>query len=180
MDISSRISHPAKEAGFTLLETLIAVAIMLVAFSAILMVESASLNTSFKAKQMNIVAMLAKEAMVKAENEFEGKAFEEVPKEASGHFDPPYQDYRWSRVIKEIRFPSLSMGGNIGGGEGGDDGGSSSNNAMETLTKLLTNFLSKALREVSVTVSWKKGSGEQSFSLSTYWVDLNHEFELSE
>ena len=50
----------------------------------------------------------------------------------------------------------------------------------EMLTKLVTNFLSKALREVTVTISWKKGAGEQSYAVTTYWVDLNHEFQLSE
>ncbi len=161
--------------GFTLLETIIAMAIMVLALSSILAVESGSINASVRTKQMNIVAMLAKAKMVSTEHAIEGKSFSEYKKEDGGPFEAPYQEYRWKTVIKEVEFPTLSAGG--GGGEKGAEGGSE---IIETITKLVTKFLSKAIREVNVTVFWKKGSFEQSFVLSTYWVDLNHEFELSQ
>jgi prepilin-type N-terminal cleavage/methylation domain-containing protein len=169
------------QSGFTLLETMIAIAIMLVAFSSIMMVESGSLNTSAKAKQMNVVAMLAKNVMTETEYQLEGKTFEEVKEEDAGTFPEPYQDYRWKKTIKEIRFPQLNMGAvqqtdSAQSAEADSEGGS----AIETMTKLITNYLSKAVRQVDVTVFWRRGSGEQSYSLSTYWVDLNHEFQLTE
>lgn len=170
------------EHGFTLLETMIAMGIMLVAFASILMVESASIESSIKARQMNVVSMLAQNAMIEAELEFQGKPFNEVKEEESGQFDEPYQEYTWTRKIKEIKFPSLNLNAGGGGGESEDGGGGDSDNTRqgETLTKLLTNYLSKAIREVTVTVTWKRGEGQRSYSLSTYWVDLNHEFALSE
>ena len=164
-------------AGFTMLETMIAMAIMMVAFASILMVESASINTSTKAKQMNVVSMLAKNLMVETEYSFEGKTFDEYKKEDAGTFAEPFQDYNWKRVVKEVEFPELQMGG---GGDKNKDADSQQDAAAQQLTKLLTQFLSKAIREVTVTVSWKKGTGEQNFTLSTYWVDLNHEFQLSQ
>jgi general secretion pathway protein I len=165
--------------GFTLLETMIAMTIMMIAFSAILMVESASVNTSTKAKQMNIVSMLAKSAMIDAEYAMEGKTFEEVKKEETQSFPEPYNEYTWTRKVTEIKFPNLAVGG---GGTGGGTGGGKTNadSVVETITKLLTNYLSKAIRELSVTITWKKGTGEQSLTVSTYWVDLNHEFQLTE
>jgi len=163
-----------KQAGFTLLETLVALSIMLVAFSAILMAESASLNSALKAKQMNVVSMLAKNIMVETEYKIEGKPFSEVKKEEGGVFPPPHENYRWMRTIKEIKFPTLSFG------KAGGEDQSETTNHMERLARLMSKYLSKAIREVSVTVSWKKGSGEQSFSVTTYWVNLNHAFELSE
>ncbi|HLD99902.1 MAG TPA: prepilin-type N-terminal cleavage/methylation domain-containing protein [Bdellovibrionota bacterium] len=162
------------KSGFTLLETMIAMAIMMVAFASILAVESGSINASNRAKQLNIVAMLAKNQMIEAEYEIEGKTFEEVKKKDGGNFAQPYQDYRWTMEIKEIKFPSLNFGGSKASG-GEDDGG-----ITGLMTKLLTNYISKAIRELTVTIFWKKGPGEQSFSVSTYWVDLNHEFELQE
>lgn len=163
--------------GFTLLETMIAMAIMLVAFTSILMVESASINTSIKAKQMNFVGLLIKRSLIEAEEELAGKTFDEVQKEKTEQFKPPFEDYKMTRKIKEIKFPELNVSGN--GESGGSDSEGSSSYA-DQITKLLTNFLSKAAREVSVTITWKKGSGEQSFTVSTYWVDLNHEFALSQ
>lgn len=160
-----------KTEGFTLLETMIAMTIMVIAFSSILMVESASINTSTKAKQMIVVAMLAKRTMIESEYKFQGKTFEEFKKEEAGEFEEPFKDYKWTRIVKEIEFPQLAVGSGSGDGE---------TTVVETLTKLLTKFLSKAVREVTVTIRWKKGSGEQSYAVSTYWVDLNHEMALSE
>ena len=164
----------SNESGFTLLETMIALAIMMIAFASILLVESRSLSTSAKAKQMNVVAMLARNQMIKTEYDIEGKTFDEVKKEESGQFEEPFKDYTWSRTIKEMKFPALNISG--GGGKTADG----NNQIAELLTKLVTNFFSKALREVNVTIKWKRGAGTQSFTVSTYWVDLNHEFQLQE
>ena len=167
--------------GFTLLETMIAMAIMLVAFSSILMVESASINTSAKTKQMIAVGMLAKNLMVETEFAIRGKKFEEIKTEEAGQFADDFQDYSWKREIKEVTLPDLSalLGGakpDASKSESASDSGSSTS---ELLSKLITNFLSKAVREVVVTISWKRGGGTQSFAVSTYWVNLNHEFQLS-
>jgi general secretion pathway protein I len=161
--------------GFTLLEVVIAMAIMTLAFSSILAVEMGSINASSRAKQMNIVAMLAKNQMVDTEYKIEGKSFDEVKKEDSGTFEAPYQDYRWKTTVRELKFPPIA-----GGAAAQSKGAEGGNQVTELLTKLITNFLSKALREVTVTVFWKRGTAEQSFSLSTYWVDLNYEFKLTE
>lgn len=172
-------TSPLGESGFTLLETIIAMAIMVVALTSILSIESSSLNASARAKQMNVVAMLAKGKMVEVEYDIEGKTFEEVKKENAGAFPAPYADYRWTWVVKELEFPNLSLAPPSGEGDsGGATGGATE--ITETLTKLVTKFFSKALREVTVTVFWRRGDGEQSFSVSTYWVNLNHEFQLSE
>jgi general secretion pathway protein I len=167
------------EAGFTLLETMIAMGIMLIAFASILMVQSASLNTATKARQMNTVAMLAKNLMVETEYSFEGKTFDEYKKEDKGQFPDPWQDYSWTREVKEVKFPELSTAKGTSADKGGKDEGGE-NEAARQLTKLLTQFLSKAVREVNVTITWKKGTGSQSYTVTTYWVNLNQEFQLSE
>jgi len=173
------------ERGFTLLETIIALAIMVIAFASIISVESGSINAAIKSKQLNVVGMLAKNKMIDTEYEIEGKVFEEVKKEDSGAFPAPYEDYHWKTEVKEIKFPSLNFSG--GGGQGKDAGSSGNSNSNsggqdlgDLMTKLVTQYLSKALREVSVTIIWKKGSSDQQFALSTYWVDLNHEFQITD
>jgi general secretion pathway protein I len=159
--------------GFTLLEVLIAMAIMIVALASIFMIEGSSIGASDKAKRMNIVSMLAKNKMIETEFDLEGKGFDELDKETSGKFDPPFSDYGWKRSVKELKFPNIGSGG----GSGQDDA-----NAQVTalISKLFSEFLSKSIREVSVAITWQRGGHEQSFAVATYWVDLNHAFELTE
>jgi general secretion pathway protein I len=164
--------------GFTLLEVVIAMTIMVLAFASILAVENNSIQATIRAKEMNIATMLARGKMIELEYEVEGKTFDEVRKENGGTFEAPYESYSWKTEIKEIKFPNMSFGG---GGEnkegGGDDQG---NQYAEMLTKLITNYFTKAVREISVTISYKRGANPVAHTVSTYWVDLNHEFETSE
>lgn len=163
--------------GFTLLEVLIAMSIMVVSFSAILSIESSAINVTNRARQNNTVAMLLKNALVQTEMEIEGKSFEEVQKEKTTSFDQPFADYSWSWKVKEIEFPNLVPSSGDSGGGSGDKG---QDQSSEQLGRIVTKFLSKAIREVEVSVSWKKSEKLQSVSATTYWVDLNHEMALTE
>jgi general secretion pathway protein I len=167
--------------GFTLLEVIIAMAIMVLALSSILAIESGSINASTRAKQMSVVAMLARNEMIMTEFDIEGKTFDEMEKEKTGQFDAPYADYGWKRAIKEIEFPPINpaAGASADGSQSsGNDQDNSAN--VDTMAKLITQFLSKSIREVSVSVVWKKSGKEQSFTVATYWVDLNHGFDISQ
>ncbi len=178
----------SNNSGFTLLETMIALAIMIVTLASIIAVESNSINATVRAKQMNTVAMLARNKMIELEYEVRGKTFDEVKKEEKGDFAEPFKDYTWSWAIKQIKFPSI--GGAIGGSGAAQQGAASgggaganaqgSNEMIAMMMRLITNYLSKALREITVTIYWQRSGKEQSFAVSTYWVDLNSEFQLTE
>lgn len=163
-----------KDSGFTLLEVLIAMLIMVIAFGSIFSIQSSALQISSRAKQNNTVAMLLKNALVKAELDVQGKKFEEVNKEESGNFDTPFESYSWSRKIKELEFPNLIGKAASEGSEGSTD------QSSEVIGRLVTKFLSQSVRQIEVTVKWKKLDKEQSQSGTTLWVDLNHEMALSE
>lgn len=164
-----------QSSGFTLLEIMIALAIMSVSFASILSIQSSSIHATTRARTVSTVAMLARNQMIETEFKFQGKKFEEMKTEESGRFKPPFQDYEWKTVVKDVSFPNLSA---IGGGGSGSDKKAESTEGSEQITKMVTQFMSKALREVTVTVTMKQGGREQSYSLSTYWVDLNHEIQL--
>jgi len=167
--------------GFTLLEVIIAMAIMLVAFASILMVQRSSLNTSAKSKQMNVVGMLARNAMTMTEAEILGKPFSEIRPELSGQFEEPYQDYSWERKVKEIEFPNISA--LFQNPEAEDQAppadGASNANVQEQMGKVIFNYLSKSIREITITVKWKRGAGEQSYVVAMYWVDFETPFSLT-
>ena len=173
----------SENSGFTLLEVIIALAIMVLAFTSILSIEGGSINATARGKKMIVVGMLAKNQMIEQEFKIQGKTFDEVPKEESGTFEEPYADFRWKTAVKEIEFPKITAGGKTK--PGGDDG---TDQFTDTISKLVTNFLSKAIREITVTILWNTSGDktdrdtkkDQSFSLTTYWVDLNYELSLNE
>jgi general secretion pathway protein I len=181
----------SSQAGFTLLEVMIAVTLMLIAWTSIFATQSASQTVAWKSSQLNTVTMLARSKMTEIETEIEGKSFSEVKKEEAGTFPDPWQDYAWKKEIKEVEFPQISMqgGGGSSSGETNQESSDSTSNreenpsntaAMERMTKLITKFLSQSIREVRLTLNWKQGTTDRKFTLTTWWVDLNHEFSLSE
>jgi prepilin-type N-terminal cleavage/methylation domain-containing protein len=157
--------------GFTLLEVMIALFIIAIGITAILVAQSNSLDVTTRAKRMTTVAMLAKNALIQAEREIEGKTFDETKKEASGTFDAPYGEYRWERKIKEITFPNVLESQEKK--EGVDP-------MVEKVVKLATNFLSKASREITIKILWTEKKEKQEYSVSQYWVDLKYDFSINE
>lgn len=161
------------QSGFTLLEIMIAVGIIAIGIGAILVAENNSLDVTVRAKRMTTVAMLAKNALIQAEREIEGKTFDETKKETSGTFEAPFAEYKWERKINEITFPNIMDQASAEQKEGVDEN-------TTRVVKLATKYLSKASREVVITIKWVEKKEEQKFTVSQYWVDLNHAFELTE
>jgi general secretion pathway protein I len=192
----SHLKNSRAQAGFTLLEVMIAIGILAIGIGAILVAENNSLDVTLRAKRMGTVAMLAKNALIEAERLTEGKSFTEVNTDAEGKFDAPYAEYSWTRKIKEITFPNLldpsqASGGASGAGaasgtststsaSSGDTSSGAIDQNVEKVVKLATNYLSKSSREVTVTIKWKEKGEDQKFSVSQYWVDLNHSFDMND
>jgi len=183
-------TKPIQNGGFTLLEVLIAMAILTVSLASIISVESGSINATDRAHQMNIVAMLAKNTMVNTEAKIEGKQFQEIPKEETGQFDAPYDRYSWKVMVKELKFPSLADLGNFNSNGQDNHSGMGTNQITDTISRLMTSYMSNAIREVTVSIFWNRPGDTDSsststqknpgYSVSMYWVNLNHAFNLSE
>jgi general secretion pathway protein I len=167
------------EKGFTLLEVMIAIGVLAIGIGAILTAENNSLDVTLRAKRMTTVATLARNTIIDAERELQGKTFEEVKEKSTGKFDAPYADYSWERVIKEVTFPNITGAGGGSGGSGGA-GGDTEVPGVERVVKIATAYLSKSTREITVTIRWTDRKEDQSFTVSQYWVDLNHEFNFTE
>jgi len=172
--INKILSGINRENGFTLVEVMFALAIMMVSFSAIILTQSGSRDALERTRRMTTVSMLAKNAMVDAEIYFQDKTFSEVDDEKSGSFDSPYDQYTWERTIKEVEFPDLNSLLNS------EDEESGVTRTQEMMLKLITQYISDSLREVTVTITWPKGKGTKNYSLTTYWVDLSREFSITQ
>jgi len=165
------------QSGFTLLEVMVAMSIMIVAFSSTLAIQSSNLKSSRKAKQTNIVGMLAKNQLLQTELEIKGKKFTELPDESHGQFEPPYEEYQWFRKIKKIEFPQISMAAPKS--EDSKDDSTGSDPVAEQMSQMVSKYLSNALKEITITVKWGEGKFEQKYAVSMYWVDLDTDLSFN-
>jgi len=157
---------------------MIAITIMVVAFASILNIESSSIEATARAKEMTTISMLARNAINQAEMEIKGRTFSELKKEDAGNFDEPFEEYAWSRKIDEVKFPDIMSLAGGASSLGGESGEASKTNEADMLGKIVTNFLSKGVRKITVTVTGVRNK-TQTFSVSTFWVNLSSELQLS-
>jgi len=85
-----RAAEPAS--GFTLLEVMIALAIVAVALVTLLGLTTRSLTLNERVQRITQATLLAQQRLAEIET---GAAQEPPGEAASGHFSPPFDGYRW-------------------------------------------------------------------------------------
>jgi general secretion pathway protein I len=173
--------------GFTLLEVMVAVAILAAALVAISEVVSGALRNHVRARQLDTATLLARTKMVQVQAEYERKGFRDFDDEEEGTFDEDgHPDVRWRL---EVRRPSVDLGPEgvlqaLTGGTsiaellpppdqvppqlaGLQDGVSA---MLQPILTQIGEQLKKSVREVRLTVSWDSGATEESFQVVTHLV----------
>lgn len=177
--------------GFTLLEVMVALAILAVSLVAILGINGGTVRSHAYAKRLTVATMLARSKMIDLETHFHQEGFtSDFDQTMEGDFsEEGWQDFRWKA---EIVVPKLDAGqttalvqqlaaqllGDIGGG-GGDDP------AYDTRTMLgpyqgmiegqistIVETMKKSLREIRLQVSWMDGRREETLDVVTHMVIL--------
>ena len=148
--------------GFTLLEVLIAVAILAAALLAIFSMESSSMIRSRRGEDLQIATMLANTKLSEVVLDLSKSGdFPEEKSEEGTFDDEEFSDYRWEMKIRPVSIP-LAMPS--------DDEQSA---LLEIGLKALSEKLAKEVREVKVSVFWKETSEtERNLSLVTHLTKL--------
>lgn len=127
----------ATESGFTLLEVLVAVAIVGMSLVMLLRLHLLSLDATLAAQDLTTAVLLAEGRMatLMAQSPREG--------EAQGQFDgPDLERFSWTTSVTDY---DLDLGGQTGGREA-----------------------SIGIRHVTVSVHWREGNRDRTYSLETY------------
>jgi general secretion pathway protein I len=176
-----------KLAGFTLLEVMIAMAILSVSLIVVMRVmDQAALITKYQDKEIS-AATLARYKMVELELQIEKDGFTADDKEECGNFvedladelDQPngIEGFEYCWTLKKVDLPiPMDM---LGGGDDDDGGsGSGAQNPMAgglpggITPDAVGEQLSKAVRVLTLKVKWKTGEIPQEISVTTHLVNM--------
>ncbi|MGE3262805.1 MAG: prepilin-type N-terminal cleavage/methylation domain-containing protein [Bacteriovoracia bacterium] len=160
-----------QQSGFTLLEFMIAFALLTVILSAVFITQGTSLSSSVRSKNILIATNLARNIINENEVKYEGVSFEQLPKEESGTFPEPNQQFKWTAKYEEVEFDTLAE---MMAKKNEKDGTADATTAQ--VVKLFLDYLKKSVRRVTLTVEWPDGNGTSSQTFSELLVNYDAEF----
>jgi len=195
------MSTVRRSSGFTLLEVVIALAVLALSLMAIFDLNAGAVSMHAYTKKVTVASLLARSKMTDIEQELHDKGFPADDEERSGDFsDEGWSSFKWRAKLIAPKTTGVSTDQLLGaifnlptGGEGGDamagiasmfgspgggqgGGPAAAAGPMAGLAQAqMTQFLdqiSKTVREVHLTVTWKDGKQVESVDLVTHIVSL--------
>lgn len=160
----------AKSGGFTLLEVLIAMAILTGVIITLSQTWSGNYNRLRKITLANNVATLLERKMTEIEAQYRAQPVSQIPEEDSGDFGDQLSSYSWTLKSRKFEMPNVTA--LLTSQEGG------ANELLITMVKQLSEFLSKAIKEVTVSIIFKSGSKKATYEATTYFVDWEQELNI--
>ena len=168
--------------GFTLLEVMIALAILSVSLMVIVRSQGQTVMLKTQEEQILVATHLVRTKMVDLEIQFEQDGWSSMEEEECGDFKDDFDDlfdrFEWCYVLEkvELSIPGGLFGGMFGEGEGeGESAGMGTADLASSMGIDLGTAmeqLSEGLRQLKVEVKWKEGGDEQSIGISTHLVNL--------
>jgi general secretion pathway protein I len=185
--------------GFTLLEVMVALAILSMGLMALSDVTGGALRNHVRASQLDVATLLARGKMAALEERFERKGFRDFDETEEGTFETEgHAEVRWGlQVIRpkvELgpeRILALLTGGAGGSGQSVEallgqlapapkagepqtvtPGSAAIAAALQAQLTTLGEQIKKGVREVRLTVTWPEGKRRSSFTVVTHMVVL--------
>jgi general secretion pathway protein I len=180
--------------GFTLLEVMIALAILAGALLTISEITGGALRNHVRARQLEVATLLARGKMVELEAEYERKGFRDFDEKDDGDFaDQGHGEIRWAvEVVKpEVDLSPDRILELLTGKQGGlqeliqgaapKDGGpqqvmpgaAAIAQGLQAQLVQVGEQVKKGVREVRLTVSWPSGKRADAFTVVTHMVVLS-------
>lgn len=178
-----------RRGGFTLLEVMVALAILAGALLAISDVVSGALRNHVRARDLEVATLLARGKMAELEDHYEAKGFRATDEAEEGTFEEEgHPEVRWK---VEVTVPPIDatpenlLRAFTGSEEGlqallpaaGESAQAAPFQALLTASlqgvlAKLGDQLERGVREMKLTVSWPDGNREESFTVVTHMVIL--------
>jgi len=190
-----------EQSGFTLLEVMVAMAILAVTLVALLETQGQSLVMTNYAKHLIVATLLARSKMVDLEMELYKNGFDQFDEELDGDFEEEgFPKYRWEAKVSKLKM-SINLNmlgidennpgglGNFFGGMGGSPGGflpamgsqqgglgiTPQAALMAPIAGFIQPFLdqlTESIRKVDLTIYWQSGNKEEKLTITTHFVNI--------
>jgi general secretion pathway protein I len=195
------VTRAGARGGFTLLEVMVALAVLAGALMAVADLSGNALRNFAYARDLSVATLLAREKMAELEEKYEDSGFTDFDQTENGTFaDQGQPGIRWALELKrpdntmtpqQLLGALFGTGGDdvgtqemlgklIGGAGAGGSGGPSSagpggvlGGVLQTQLTAFSEELKKGVRKAVLRISWKDGKSEHGFDVSTYMVVLN-------
>lgn len=157
--------------GFSLLEFMIAFALLSVILASVFITQGSSISASVRNKNILIATTLARNFVNETEVKYEGLPFDRLPTgEQTGNFKEPYQQFKWKLKFDEVDFSSLAELMNKQNEKTADAGDQSA-----TVLKIFADYLKKSVRKLTITLEWPEGKGTTTQTFTELFVNYDQE-----
>lgn len=188
--LSKTFRRVANQRGFSLIEVLIAMAILAVALVALIGTQSKSMVVNDHARQLTTASILAHDQMLALESELLKDGFNADTEFRSGYFDGrEYKAFKWEALIEVLDLDPENLASEMQGqllGTDSDAGALSGASAVSSqlpsmlgfVTLMLQNLTQERIRKVTLAVRWDDLKGEHVYTLRHFIVMMQKPEEV--
>ena len=183
------------EAGFTLIEVMIALAILALGLGMLLRSTASNIFAAQRAQMMTAASNLARAKMYDLEETLLVDGFQEMDKTEEGTFsEEGWPQIAWKAEIVKIELPDMTtlqgmtgeagaegeaataqpggmLGGMLGGVGGTDPASAAGAGIMGTYYTMISEVLTEAIRKVTLTVTYTVANEPQTMVVTCYFTD---------
>jgi len=180
-----KCSASQAQRGFTLVEIMIALAILSITLVAVYMAQGDSLRASGRAEDIRTASLLARqkmtEKMIDLQKDIDKGKFPDDQVNDQGAFDAPFDKYRWEFAVRKVEIPLAGSPPDQGNGAPPPGGGPTTSTGKEAgaanqapasaqanLAQMVQKKISESVREISTKVIWEELGEEQSLVVTTH------------
>lgn len=158
--------------GFTLLEVMIAFALLTTILFIAIMAQSSSITSSTRSKNILMATNLARNFINEQELKYEGTPLEKLPEKETGKFPEPNDKYEWELAFEQVDFGVMSevLAAQASANKEAQDA------KMETVMKLFEDYLKKSVRKMTITVKYPDGDSFSSLTFTQLLVNYDTDF----
>lgn len=171
------------ENGFTFIEVLIAMVILVMAVIAASTIIESSVRSSKDIKEMTQATWLLEKIMTQHEIEIDSNGIDKgcTPKK-EGKFSPPHEMYSWVSYCSQIDFHMSETAAKLNlakeMGKSANQMGKSQDVILSMFTDMANRYFSKSMRELHVEVAWMRGKQKKTIALTTHIARFDQTIDL--